>query len=1030
MTDINNLIILKQKLKKIRGEINQATRKQSILIEKIELEKRKLKKKRARTKKKKKRKQFLTRRRTRKQSIQKKIKKSIKILKKIKEEINQATRKQSILIKKIKLEKIRERKQFLTRKQIQRRKLEKIEKIRERKQFLRRKRLIRRNVLANKKVPTFRIEDTQKYTVFVRDLIKDIRGKIKVLAYRNNELIKEEDYNIQINPNRWWTNQQKYNDWIVSYSEPLLQPGDRIIILRSTRLLPTENIIQYFRLPTLTYSHCFLDPIHIYFEERKQTDEIKRKINIINELKLEYSEGVPENKIQEIAEKLKSTIKVQNIIQNNIKTYKSSSSKWRFDFINTKFNHVDFITSSIKRDIVDEELMRKIYKKLNKEKRSFSYVGTYLKMIQINYLNHQTVCKPESSEVFEKFEDSINIKNKYKIDYIRNPELSNYIKDGTHISSYMKFSKYKEQELKYLDHVKSYTQFKSNNYYLKFPTIFTDMRKMPNLKLVDLIKLVYKNVGFYTLTDINFDKCSDIKKFYFKKLNIRDSVYSSPFILFLYFNGVRFNITEGAWGVTTFDFEFSKEMLKKTNGISYYAKWSGLQGSMNPKKRINFKCYDKQTAQLIINERSDAKYYEDFDEVQIFFNKEKCFHRCHILGYIASYSQISVMEQLFHIPQDKIYKIVGDGIFYYNNPTPIKINKNFVFKEIKFLPSGFSINSFLSYTDLRGKINAPYLVNEQLSFYNGVAGGGKTRNALLDRGFINPVLTSSAWKLLFDKKIEFGIDIEVFFNFVKETAEKVNGNTLIFDELPMANKLQFLRFRNFNPDLKIIGIGDLNKDLKCYQTCDMKSMIDFSMFKIIKSFNIPHRFEQKDPIIEVFWELRDIFDRYMNDKKIINSQINYIKNIIPKDRIIKIDQLKEKFQNDDWILVSRSKCSVCKERSCKHSFKKSGNSTQKYNTLMKKKNAKNRYMYSKKHFVEQKEERQEEQKEVYNGSITYSKKKPAFSNLAYAITIHKMTGITIEKNIFIDLSQIYNTTLIYTAVSRAKRLDQIWLIEK
>ena len=64
-----------------------------------------------------------------------------------------------------------------------------------------------------------------------------------------------------------------------------------------------------------------------------------------------------------------------------------------------------------------------------------------------------------------------------------------------------------------------------------------------------------------------------------------------------------------------------------------------------------------------------------------------------------------------------------------------------------------------------------------------------------------------------------------------------------------------------------------------------------------------------------------------------------------------------------------------------------------------------------------------------NGDVVFSKVKPeGNSEVRHHFTTHSIQGETIESNIFIDCSNMFDSRMFYTAISRAKRLDQIYLI--
>ena len=65
-----------------------------------------------------------------------------------------------------------------------------------------------------------------------------------------------------------------------------------------------------------------------------------------------------------------------------------------------------------------------------------------------------------------------------------------------------------------------------------------------------------------------------------------------------------------------------------------------------------------------------------------------------------------------------------------------------------------------------------------------------------------------------------------------------------------------------------------------------------------------------------------------------------------------------------------------------------------------------------------------------NGDIIYSLQKPegCRSEVRHHFTTHSIQGETITSRIFIDCSKMFDSRMFYTAISRARRLDQLYLV--
>jgi hypothetical protein len=929
----------------------------------------------------------------------------------------------------------------------------------------------RNNLLAKVSVPKFSVDgaggqeekDVKKYIHYIRDLIKatNIIGPIRVIAFGWRKvgnrtiykMLKDVGYNVSPNVNQWWNRNHHHNDWRAGSGLSLLNHKDKVIIVRPTTVYEVPFLRQQsFRQKSKKYEYCVIDPIIEKFNDK--LDQLHEQINnaeidpksydrlwnhyfnskmTAEKYRRDYPNGIPENKMQEFANDIKSTIQIKTILNDVYNIYKYPTAKDRFNFKNTRFDHLDIVTTDNNKNEYDQEALHQLTTQLNADKEPYIFTKFNDTINWVRHGNTEYTYVSEYRKLVEEFEDELfnkTLKDDFKINYKTERKLSDYLKDSCHIAGFINFKTIEEYDcssknIREIDMETAYKNFKINEYYMGFPTRFTDMRKMPDVKMEKKIELVRKNVGCYTITNMSFNNCTADTKYYFEKLKIQDSVYISPFVLFLYDQKVQFDITEGAWGISTFNFEFPEAFCKKENKIRHYSKYAGRQGSINENSTIYIKCYDKKTAELIKNTYPDREvfYHENLNELQINISNDYVNHRTHLLAYLAGYAQIHVMSQLLKIKPKNVIKIVSDGIYYLHD------SKN----EFELLPKMrhpeeskeiyFSNDTqYLSMTNLRTPITEPFIENHKITLLNAPGGHGKTHWALSQKGWLNKKFTAIPWLLTITKRDEYNIKADVFINLITPGKEDKKASFYIVDEIQMVMNDLWIPFLEKHPDSKIIVCGDYNKKFEPYQTCSTKNSVDVSKFYIIDDFPTNYRYNDvlsDNELQELSDNLRFLFDEGRTKQELTAYLINYIEQY-NKDQIIDDKKLKQLFKND-YVLVSRSRCSICKKFECKHLFKKSGNTSQKYNSFLRKKNAKNRYMFTKKQLMDN--------DHVYNGTMIYSKTKPQNSRLSYAITIHKMTGNTVDKDkVFIDTSNIYDRTLCYSAISRARSINQIYLI--
>ena len=64
-----------------------------------------------------------------------------------------------------------------------------------------------------------------------------------------------------------------------------------------------------------------------------------------------------------------------------------------------------------------------------------------------------------------------------------------------------------------------------------------------------------------------------------------------------------------------------------------------------------------------------------------------------------------------------------------------------------------------------------------------------------------------------------------------------------------------------------------------------------------------------------------------------------------------------------------------------------------------------------------------------NGEIVIGEEPECKNEIRHAYTTHSIQGETAQNNLFIISDKMFNARMFYTAISRAKTLDQIYIIE-
>lgn len=307
----------------------------------------------------------------------------------------------------------------------------------------------------------------------------------------------------------------------------------------------------------------------------------------------------------------------------------------------------------------------------------------------------------------------------------------------------------------------------------------------------------------------------------------------------------------------------------------------------------------------------------------------------------------------------------------------------------------------------------PFLDHHLKMYYKGPGGTGKTHINLIDAGFIRKLYIAPSWKLSTNKKNEYQIDSSVLARMLPDSEERrmmlKNYDVFIFDECSQyteddKNKI----FKDFE-GCKVIFCGDVGFQLPPISGCPMSE----TGFDLIKEFETVYRFDC--PIISELCSYLRKEIKKINEIETISLKEYLTRNITEKikrqfaEKLIKIEDVKNLFNLNDYILVSKNKCNKHHKFECNCDDK---NYAHQYVNLLK--DAGEKYICKKNYG------------NLNNGDITF-KQSPACI-LAYAFSIHSIQGETIKDKIFIDLRNMFEPQMLYTAISRAKKIEQLYFL--
>lgn len=832
---------------------------------------------------------------------------------------------------------------------------------------------------------------------------KYIGKSITAVYIIDGNIIMQYNYDIPHNFSSWWKRIMNDHHWMVNSDLFIFAYNNfegKFYIYEQNEIINTEKIGQYFRYGV---SNCLLTPIKDWCVKR--LDEIERrhtrykyekKLNIINELLIKYKNGVPEDKISEICDILQIDINIDLPFRENcyITCHSNKKALQKFSYINTRLNHVDYITNE-EIETVNSETLNELVRLLDEKNEFYTFNKNSEGITSIRTIDKQYILYNDFIESVNNFEQETGLLY-CKIDDINDYKLSQFVRAGCHYNSCVDFIdiyKYDNayylvenvNDYKHIDMKKAYASYRMCNFYSGFLGKITDFRETDKIE----------GVGLYQIYDLNFSKADKKFLMYCEKLKIynNDMIYPSPELELLKYYGVDFKIKGGCWGVETFEFDFNFDMLckKNKNGSSYYALYAGLCNRDGTIKSFNIKGDYNYAEMLKYNSKNTKVLYDnDNKNIRVEYKKKYSSHLSHITAFLTCYARLTMIQQLLEMDYNNIARISSDGIYFKEHD--FKLIEPFRYK------SGcekFHNNAAYSYISGE-KYKCEF--NKKRDHYKsiiclGEGGCGKTHNNITDDGLCKKIYVAPTWKLATAKKNEYNINATVWARLITQDVSvrhniKKYYNVLIIDECSMMNNKQKNFILTNYSNMKIIFCGDLFYQLG---PIDNKCM-DIKNIEYIDRNNDVSKRYKCDKLVKLSNYIRES----IRDGIRLNKVKQEVKEILDKEG----QYIKELDYNINDIIIS-------------HSNKKKDY----YTGLYKGK------------FEEEKYYITQTTREYQNGLIIISKDIPKVNNeVRHGFTSYSIQGETFYNKIFIDIEDLINLQSLYTCISRAQYLSQIYII--
>ena len=855
-------------------------------------------------------------------------------------------------------------------------------------------------------VIVFKPEEVDDAEIKFYDLLKSKMGKNIIFEIVSNGINETFNYEIPVEQkefSRWY---KAMGVWIIrsdssTMKYDLPEGANMKVFLYESKIVnkPVQKLKQYFKEGTI---NCLLKPILEWCEnkyEEASSKSAKSRYNVmlkdIQNFKNEFGDnGVEESDICRICDILQIDISIEKPLicneQTNKYVFEAKSNKKplkHFILRNTRVDHTDLNEYTYLNNIefVDREQLNKIIEECDETKIYATYTKDLSGYNSISTLEKTYKLNNEFSEMCNNFEIETGLNECY-IDYINDNELSKFVINSVHYNGTIDFKniedfRFNREGLNHYDMETAYTQFKQCSFYKGFLGKITDFRSCDKIE----------GVGIYKIKDITFTNQE------FKELNDKMNIYidnceyPSVELDYLTSMGCAFNIVAGCWGVKSLDFEFPEEMFKKYDNIRAYSKYVGKCNSIYKNKKYWIKGSNKLADIIKDNELGNVERFEN-GEICLSYPKKNVFHLSQLTSFIVSYQRIQVLQQLIKMNKNNLVRVCVDGIYYLGEE---EFNYPFVDKCDKM---NLGNNAGESYISNNWGIDDISFANKRehnsKELHLGEGGNGKTHFNLLDRGLCRILYVAPSHKLASKKRDEYNVNCEVWANILTSDVEKINKikkyyNTLIIDECSMMEELskQFI-FKTYD-NMKLIFCGDVGFQAPPFSKDKNVKIEEIKQdgFKVIQ-YNTNYRFKC-DKLKYLVYEIRRFIRGGMNDYFVNQYVINQL-------GFVNDSFVKENYKIEDMIL-SRS-----------HEIK------DKYTEMFK---DMNKWYITK------------NSRYLHNGDIVIGDKPNKDCEIRHSYTIHSIQGETANHKLFINMDKVYDSRLLYTAISRAKYLDQIIIVK-
>ena len=791
---------------------------------------------------------------------------------------------------------------------------------------------------------------------------------------------------------------------------------------------------------------CVYNNFVRYFFSKEKNKNAKA---IYNKLKkseniAKYRKSYKKDELKEICDFCDCSLYIRDLVNGKKKDIiiTNEYARFKIEMVNTKYNHLDLLMS-------DGDINQVTEKEYNKIKKNSSfYVEKYG---QLQNLEGVYKIKPTKfQELKNEWRNDYGIQEKYIYDDTFEYKLIDTYDYKLH-SFFNPFEidndLYNEVDLSLAYY--NYSNKLMNKNYIGMPTgNFINSKCSKDFDINNYEQLMNNDfVGFFQVKIKNIKS----KKEHLNKLNFVEGgkyTLTSPLINLLK-NHVEFKFYSCSYS-TKCDIPFDTKLqcgfsfLDKDDGVKSYCKMFGLLLCDSTPVKIKVKPLKMDMEYYNIINDENYNVYDVNGILNITYENEKFKSYKHMAYFIHSYTRTLIIEQILKMDINSVFGVKLDSIVY-KKDSKFEYDEN-IFKikkgKIQSLFKGFMNTSSLDsgiddddnedditdsgyYTDYFSEsefINAPlpflhnnniyHMIYKRIIFLAGMGGSGKTYSLLFDGlNKSNTCYTSSSWNLIQGMKNRYN---DIICYSIPNLTGMCNGKSvekiynpnikyIIIDELTLINKNDINNIIQNYPNAIIFLVGDIDFDGFYYQ-CSMPKLPIFNPSNTthdIQYIKYTQNYRHDDNLTSKMLSMR----KFMKTLKDSPFKLLNLKKWVSK-------VFKSCFYDKKDIIYNNNDVGI----SATDDFKRGNNVTD--------------YFINKgtkpKYFIKTTNRKTNQLRGQEIDTL------PSHKNYEMKLfkTIHSFQGLDLDQdnNIIISIDKNFDYNLFYTALSRARREDQIKLI--